>query len=233
MSGLNFIRTWAQLIFLSVMANTLVPPLGVSLAATTPDCEKWFFETVKADPGTKDCEIKCASAMTGMDSFICPTQCKELCKLYLDRYVVDELTYSYSLSAAEKRLITKYPKDALLVFLAKREAEQSTKRIFGQKAHNDEGDAFRHFLWSGLVTNKIGEDRARLFLDTHETGDPNQPLLEKEMDTFNNEQGIKQARQLQKEGIFSTENQEREALKVLRGGKLKVLEPVGTVPDWR
>ncbi len=200
--------------------------------ATTPECENWFFESTKADPGTKDCEITCATSSVGMDTFMCPHECKELCKLYLERYIVDELTYRYSLLEEEKKLITKYPKDALFVFFSKREAESSTKRIFRVKSHNDEGDAFRHFVWSGLTTDKIGEDRAHFFLNAHEQ-DPKQPPSEKEMDFYNNGQGVAEAKRLKKDSAFSQEKLEKEALKALREGKLKVLHPKGIIPEWR
>lgn len=202
------------------------------LTATTSECEKWFFESTKVEPRNPDCIGRCASAMVGMDTFMCPQQCKELCKIYLDRYIVDELTFRYSLSNAEKNLIAKYPKDALFVYLAKGEAEQSTKRLFKFGPHNNEGDAFRHFVWSGLVTNKIGEEKARLFLDAHEQ-DPNQPTSQKEMDSYNNDQGMAEANRLKKESSFSQENLEKGALKALREGKLKVLQLRGTIPDWR
>lgn len=176
--------------------------------------------------------MDCAVASTGMDSFMCPQECKDLCKIYIPNYIVDELTFSYSLQQAEKNLIAKYPKDALSVFLAKREAVDSTKRIFKRNGHNDESDAFRHFMWSGIVTQKIGEDRAKLFLEAHEQ-DPNQPAAEGKMDSYNNGQGMNEAKRLQKENTFSSENLEKAALKALRDGKLKVITPRGKIPNWR
>ena len=214
--------------FTGLFFAILVPAIH---ASTTPDCEKWFFGT-GVEPGSNDCLPRCASSSVGMDSFTCPQECKELCKIYLPSYIVDELTFAYSLQKAEKNLIAKYPKDALSVFLAKREAIDSTKRIFKRNGHNDESDGFRHFMWSGLVTHKIGEERARLFLDAHEQ-DPNQPVAEGEMDSYNNGQGMSEAKRLQKDNSFSTENLEKAALKALRDGKLNVIEPRGKVPDWR
>jgi hypothetical protein len=87
-------------------------------------------------------------------------------------------------------------------------------------------------MWSGLVTHKIGEERARLFLDAHEK-DPNQPPAEAEMDSYNNAQGISEAKRLQKENSFSSENLEKAALKALKDGKLKVITARGKMPDWR
>ncbi|MEQ1877593.1 MAG: hypothetical protein ABL958_13190 [Bdellovibrionia bacterium] len=38
-------------------------------------------------------------------------------------------------------------------------------KIFGI----DESDAFRHFVWAGLLANEFGRERAKEFLDAHET----------------------------------------------------------------
>jgi hypothetical protein len=64
-------------------------------------------------------------------------------------------------------------------------------------SHNfqdDRADAFRHFVWSALVTNKIGVEKAREYLTAHEDY-PNNNYEAKSMDLFNNEQGIKFSRE--------------------------------------
>src|SRR6202043_3090235 len=95
-----------------------------------------------------------------------------------------------ALTQAEKNLISKHPVDALNAFRLKGDALDSTQRIFGKNGWNDESDAFRHFLWSGLMANSLGAERARQFLEAHEQA-PDQPPEEFKMDTFNNEQGLK------------------------------------------
>lgn len=215
-----------------VMLALLFAVVFSSFGATTPDCEKWFFESLKINQGAKDCIDKCLIGLTGMDSFMCPTQCQDLCKISLARYIIDELTYKYSLSEAEKKLIAKYPKEALAVYLAKKEAEEAVKRLFGDRSHNNEADAFRHFVWAGLITDKIGKEKAELFLDAHEQK-PDQPASEKEMDSYNNAQGISEARRLENEKRFSIENLEKGAIEGLKNGKLKVINPTGKIPEWR
>lgn len=213
-----------------ILALAITLPILLQAAATS-ECERWFFAN-EIEPGADDCTERCASSAVGMDTFSCPAECKELCSTYLPRYIIDELTFSYALKEIEKSLIAKHPKDALSVFMAKREAIESTKRIFHRNGHNDESDAFRHFMWSGLTNGKTGEQMARLFLDAHEQ-DPEQPVAERKMDTHNNDRGIEESKRLQNRKRFSLEALEKAGLHSLQEGSLKVLNPKGKVPEWR
>jgi hypothetical protein len=129
-------------------------------------------------------------------------------------------------------LIAKFPLDAVKVYLAKRNATNSTKRVFGGNFRNDESDAYRHFMWSGLIREQVSRDRAEAFLNAHEadTGDPE---AESQMDKFNNQRGIAAAEKLSSEGKFTQTNLEQEALRSLKHGDLNVITPSGKVPEWK
>lgn len=205
--------------------------LLMSLAATaTPECERWFFDAAVA-PGTDQCRAECAAIAVGMGTFSCPQECPELCKTSLPRFILDNLVFANGLLEAERQLISKYPKDAWRILQAKGTSSASTKRLFGKNGHNDESDAFRHMLWAGLSAHDAGAERARLFLDAHERN-PNQPEKERVMDSKNNEAGIAIARELEQNKIFSVENAEKAALKVIESKKASVLSPKGRVPVW-
>ncbi len=64
-------------VFIAVLAAILI---AVRTAfALDPACQKWFEGTgIKATD--QSCELKCASAKSGMDIFHCPDQCDELCR---------------------------------------------------------------------------------------------------------------------------------------------------------
>ena len=83
-----------------------------------------------------------------------------------------------------------------------------TKRIFGGNFRNDESDAYRHFMWSGLIRENVAHDRAEAFLNAHEadTGDPE---AESQMDKSNNTNGIAAAEKLLKSGNFNQQGQPR------------------------
>jgi hypothetical protein len=195
-------------------------------------CEKWFLGT-GAEPGNADCEMNCITAGVGMDSFMCHGQCRDLCKSYLDRLTVEQLTVPYELTEAEKTLIQKHPKEAVAVFYSKYLSEKATDRIFGAfPKRNNEADAFRHYVWSGRIAHSIGEQKARLFLDAHES-DPDDPKEEKQMDLHNNERGLRQGVELDQKKQFSSESLEKAALQSLHDKTLKVIRPTGNIPEWK
>ena len=111
-----------------------------------------------------------------------------------------------TLTDAEKKLIKKYPKEAWIVWSLARIAEKEEDIRFPQSKKNGSGDAFRHFVWAGLLARDIHEDLAREFLTAHEN-DPRLPIIEINMDKFNNESGITTAKTILKQkGYF--DNQE-------------------------
>lgn len=166
------------------------------LHAKTPDreCILWL-QNAKIAPGSKGCELKCATLMVDMETFVCPNQCDLLCKQEVKSSIPGKLLYYPGLTPAEKRLVEKYPKEALNVFVQKTRAELSSSRNFPDQNMNDESDAFRHFIWAGLLTKELGTEKAKEFLDAHEE-DPEQPPSERAMDLHNNNKGQRAAEML-------------------------------------
>jgi hypothetical protein len=69
------------------------------------------------------------------------------------------------------------------------DAERLTlERFPGRDPHNDEADAYRHALWSHIMTQSMGADTAKTYTDTYERWRPN-PDGERYMDLYNNQVG--------------------------------------------
>jgi hypothetical protein len=129
----------------------------------------------------------------------------------------------------EKQLVAKDPRQAYMVYQQKGIAEDSTDRNFPNQDLNDESDAFRHFIWSALLTKELGEQKAKEFLEAHEAN-PLQPERERQMDQFNNNSGQAASKDLIKNKNWSLRNIETKALEELRNGKLRVLSPGLPIP---
>lgn len=220
------------MIFKLVLFCSFVLLPGETALADT--CERWFLKS-GLKPGTKTCELNCATIPVDMGTFDCPAQCDKLCKTYIKPDTIPEIARYIeprALTPEEHSLIAKYPADAVKVYFAKQKASVSTKRIFEGNFRNDESDAYRHFLWSGLLHEQIGKDRAEAFLDAHEAGTGG-PEVEKVMDQFNNKRGIEAAEKLLAQGEFSQDALERAAINSLKRKDLKVLSPSGRIPEWK
>lgn len=101
-----------------------------------------------------------------------------------------------SLTDAEKKLVIRYPFDALKVNDAKNVATSQTELKFGYSGLGDRSDAFRHGIWNAKMTILIGEAKAELFASAHEdkdtTGVESDGFLKiehKNMDLHNNAVG--------------------------------------------
>jgi predicted DNA-binding protein len=82
------------------------------------------------------------------------------------------------------------------------------------------------------MTNSLGKEKAKAFLDAHENiSIPDE--REKDMDDYNNQKGINAAEYLKEKENFSLEELEKEALKQLKNGDLRVISPRGEVPKWK
>lgn len=198
--------------------------------ATEPDkdCVDWF-NNAKMGAGSKDCELKCAILITDMDTVICPDQCDQLCKLKKKDSLASKFVFYPGLTQAEKELVSKNPKQAFLVFKQKSLAESSADRNFPDQNLNDESDAFRHFVWAGLLTKELGREKAKEYLDAHET-DPDQPEIERQMDSFNNGKGQSAAESLIQNKNWSLRNLESQGLKALDAKELEVIRPGLSLP---
>ncbi len=82
-----------------------------------------------------------------MSSFDCPKYCANLCDSSFGEMLIfnaQTSVYYPGVNYPERALITKYPKEAVKVFIAKNEAETIAKKIFNRNVANDESDAIRH-----------------------------------------------------------------------------------------
>jgi hypothetical protein len=196
------------------------------ISAWSSECSDWFQKT-GIKPGTKDCEINCSISPVDMGNFYCPNQCTKLCKKppsNLGKYL-----FYPGLTPSERKLVEENAEEAIIVFTQKVRAELSSSRNFPKQHLNDEGDAFRHFVWSGLLTKTLGSTRAKEYLDAHEA-DPDQPRSERKMDDFNNSAGREAAQKLGDSKDWDITDLEKEGLKQLREQGLSVLKPGLEIP---
>ncbi len=183
------------------------------------DCLDWFL---KAGLAAKmdDCEIMCAVTPVDMGTFSCPSQCENLCSKSVTEQI---LSYVSRLTEGDKVVIAKMPLESIQVFEAKEVVDKLTSRIFKKEGKNDESDAFRHFVWSVLIAQKIGAEKAKTFLDAQEE-DSTQSKQEKEMDLANNAYGLDFFKSRGKSGgALELDEIEKEALRRLEQKKLRVL----------
>ena len=101
-----------------------------------------------------------------------------------------------ALTDSEKKLVIRYPFDALKVNTAKNIATNQTEIKFGRNGLGDKSDAFRHGIWNAEMTILIGIEKAELFATAHEEKDISgnetdgfTKMAHKEMDLHNNEIG--------------------------------------------
>ena len=202
----------------------MVVGLFVSATALGDSCKEWF-QNAKLKPG-KDCLTRCVSTPTGMGTFYCADSCEELCQPSKYTQAIHNLLLYPGLTRKEKALIAENPKEALTVFKVKRSVEKATSRIFRRNLENDESDAFRHFMWAGLLRWEIGLERTRVYTEAHELFNANTPA-DRAMDLANNRAGMLAAEELEKNNQKTQEIFEKRALEELRQGRLVVLDKKG------
>ncbi len=129
-----------------------------------------------------------------------------------------------TLTEEEKKLVKQKPIQAAIAYYYSIVAENKSESIFPGTSLNGEADAFRHYVWSGMLVRELGESEARKFLMAHEAN-PLQPFSEKEMDIFNNEKGILAAKDFLKNGSFESEKLFERAKKEISESLLKILNP--------
>jgi len=186
-------------------------------------CEQWF-KKAKLKAG-EDCLIKCVSTPVDMGTFHCPDSCEILSQSSSAVRIKHNLALYPGLTKKERALIAENPKDALKVFQVKKQAEKATAKIFKRNLENDESDAFRHFIWAGLLRWEIGLEKTRLFTEAHEMREDNP--VNKAMDLANNRAGILASEELEKKGQKNQNVLEKRALEELNHGRLIVLEKKG------
>ena len=137
--------------------------------------------------------------------------------------------YQSKMNPSELELLEEYPLEALDGFIKAQEAINLTKLHFFRNGVDDESDAFRHFVWAGLMTRDLGDSLARRFLNAHEAI-PNpspQDTNSSAMDRYNNEKGIQAELALESQGTASTGNLSGKALDALKNQELKVINKEG------
>jgi hypothetical protein len=203
---------------------------GQVVYSADPVCEKWFERSIKKIQN--DCELDCATFGTDMGTFHCPDACDDLCSKFKEKASSRPGRFLFypGLTSAERKLVDQNPKEAITVFVQKTRAELSSSRNFPVQGFNDESDAFRHYIWAGLLTREIGPERAQLYLDAHEEN-PLQAPAERAMDLANNRGGILAAQRLLKNNkAFDLKSLEQNALDDLRARRLVVLNPGLSIP---
>jgi len=138
--------------------------------------------------------------------------------------------YKGRLTPAEAAFIRAYPLDALNAYAQSRRAILSTWKYFGRNVEDDESDAFRHFIWAGLLSEQLGEARVREYLSAHEDIPANAAKAGSsglEMDRYNNEEGLRAARALADKNELSLARLENEARNAIAQDKLNVLRSRG------
>lgn len=209
-------------VFMSVVSLSVS---NVFSATVDGECLRWFIRS-KIDP-TKNCLEVCGTTTVGMGTFQCLSQCEKLCALQLENQKIkDPQVYYPGLSFEEIKLVAQYPKKVFVVLKQKQVAEVETKKVFGRNIANDESDAFRHFMWAGLLVKELGPDLAKKFLDAHEAGESRESPS-RAMDLANNREALLVAEKLQKTGRLNQEALKKEAHRALQDGSLVVLSPRG------
>lgn len=213
--------------FLVVLILCIPPVRGFA-----SNCLSWFQES-GINPADPDCEAKCALLTVDMGTFNCPAQCVKFCRKGVHERAATWLLEAFygedRFTDLEKRLISEYPMEAFEVALARVEALSMVKQRLG-KSTRIEADAFRHFVWTGLIAQRIGIDPETGSLDrskvmkwvyAHEA-DEDLPAADRGMDLWNDEQGWNAAVRLYKTGKLTPEEIEKAALEALKGNKLRV-----------
>ena len=122
---------------------------------------------------------------------------------------------------AEKALAKKDYIAAYQVNKAKTITEDYIDKTYGRENDFDgtQVNAYRHAMWNAVMTDRIGEKKAKKFADAHEQF-PNNPVEHMEMDLHNNELGRRIALEYAGQGydVFSQKIQE-----AINNGEAKVI----------
>lgn len=170
----------------------------------------------------------CLSAPLDMGSFYCASECKDLCRTDSTE-VNHNSTYQY-LNTEEQKLVAAHPLEAITVYKQKNKAIQLTETYFGHDGEDDESDAFRHFVWAGLLYSELGPDRAKVYLDAHEAEESVKSPA-RSMDLANNRAGQIAAERLTRLGSLNENQIVNFALKALRNKELVVIQPSAQMPE--
>lgn len=127
------------------------------------------------------------------------------------------------LNSREKKLYNSNRTKALLCMAnGKMAINYSESNYIKGVLHNGNGDAFRHILWNFGMTEDVGASFAKQWSDAHEYGAVGQPLIERQMDLYNNAIGI----QLGKDNsfVFLHSTFIAKSKEKVRSGKAKIIK---------
>lgn len=145
-------------------------------------CEAWFKKLNIQN--SKNCESLCLVADTDMSSYMCPEKCESLCKKK------PEVTENfYGLTEDEIKFCKENKIDCLKAYKESWRAEKICLTIYPVSDVNDESDACRHYVWSILLIQSIGNKKAEIVLNAHENN-PREPKEQQAMDLANNRLGL-------------------------------------------
>lgn len=125
------------------------------------------------------------------------------------------MTSYFRLNEEERKYVLMNPVRSYVIKECQDDAERETERRFGFNGRNDETDAFRHCMWSGLISKRISHSEAIKFTTLHEMQDGND-FAEKSMDLHNNKIGAEIGQNIGSERSIADE-----CYKALQQGKLK------------
>lgn len=135
----------------------------------------------------------------------------------LNNYIIGKL------NSKEKELYNSNRTKALLCMAnGKMAINYSESNYENNVLHNGNGDAFRHILWNFGMTEDVGSTFAKKWSDAHEYGATGQPLIERNMDLYNNAIGI----QLGKDNsfVFFHSTFISKSKEKVRSGKAKIIK---------
>jgi hypothetical protein len=98
------------------------------------------------------------------------------------------MTSYANLNDEERKYVISNPVNSYVINEYKNIAVKETEQKFGYNGHNDETDAFRHCVWSGLIAKRVSHQESMKFTTLHEAGARNS-YAEKSMDLHNNKIG--------------------------------------------
>lgn len=166
-----------------------------------------------------------------------PEQILEMRKEYLKNELgLDVKTVSLDpfyevckLNEQELELVLKYPFDAIKIRDNAKFVRDVVVEAYGFNGHNDVTDAFRHCFFAALNSITCGTILANRFGDAHEA-EPGQPLIEKQMDLYNNSVGYDIIKNDTKKQV-TKDNLKNHVADAVNNGKLKFIKGDKLVPS--
>lgn len=143
--------------------------------------------------GDSDYNIEFFSPMADINNSNCNSEEEEGIITFSISRLINKLNtnYNFGISPAEEQLIESDPYKAFEVLLAANDSYLMTELYYGTSTTtNTCGDAFRHAFWAAGAAYRTDDSYVESFLTAHESDTPANEFLSKEMDLFNNLQGI-------------------------------------------